>query len=381
MSVVSKVKSKVQQALPKTVSFSGSLGQAWFCGALERAPSMAGFFCGHDAGQSSTERLLRSKIAKRCLDKGANGTAAIYCPGPNVPRLSELDGAAVDVPLRIELKKPLPATEDDLMAGIKTSTTREDLRRIRKAGFTYRITTDPEDIRTFHSRFYVPLINQQFPEDGSILSLEKMLKTGEQREIVCAYLDGEWVAGIMNQTQDGNYAMAQLGIRDADEAVRKSRVVSALLVRSMQRAVELNLETTTLGFSLPFLGKGPIWFKAKWGSALTFEPRRPTMQVLLDLRHAAIRNALATCPILHSEEGALVATGWLEPGEAPLKALAREAERYTGIAQWYILGETETLAAASEVLAANDRVIPLAITPTGPEPIWLGTYLKSHRSG
>ena len=70
----------------------------------------------------------------------------------------------------------------------------------------------------------------------------------------------------MNNAKGDNYAMAQLGIRDADEEVRKSRVVSALLVRSMQRAVELGLATTTLGFSLPFLGKGPIWFKAKWGS-------------------------------------------------------------------------------------------------------------------
>ena len=261
------------------------------------------------------------------------------------------------------------------MASVKNSTTKEDLRRIRKAGFTYRVTKERKELRTFHKNFYVPLVNQQFPEDGTILSLEKMLDG--DGELVCADLDGEWVAGILNTSRDGNYAMAQLGIRDADEAIRRSRVVSALLVRSMQRAVELGLQTTTLGFSLPFLGKGPIWFKAKWGCALGFNPAWQSAQVLMDLSQASVKKALADCPITHLEKGALVATAWLEPGEAPLKAMAREAERYTGLERWYMLGEPETLEAATETLAQNDRVIALPLPPSAPGPLWLGDFLKT----
>ena len=369
----------IRQQIPKTLSFSGSRGEAWFFGSPERAPSMADFFCGPGAKLSGIERVLRSTIAAKCMAHASEGAAAMYCADARQPDLPELIGPAIDVPLRIELKKALPATEDDLMASVKNSTTREDLRRIRKAGFTYRITSDPDDIRTFHSRFYVPLVRQQFPDDGAILSLDQMLQSGG--ELVCADLDGDWVAGIMNTAHDNNYAMAQLGIRDADAAVRKSRVVSALLVRSMQRAVELELATTTLGFSLPFLGKGPIWFKAKWGCGLGFNPNWRSCQLLLDLRHAASRQTLAECPIIHLENGDLVVVSWLAPGEAALKAMAREAERYTGLTKWYMLGEAETLETAAEVLAANDRVIPLALEPAASEPIWLGTFLERHRSG
>jgi hypothetical protein len=222
-------------------------------------------------------------------------------------------------------------------------------------------------------------VRQQFPEDGTILSLEKMLETdpARPREIVCAELDGRWVAGLMTRVDGANYAMAQLGILKADPEVRRSRVVSALLVRSMQRAVERGLATTSLGFSLPFLGKGPIWFKAKWGAALGFEPARPRMQVLMDLRHGAIRQSLANCPLLHCAGDELVATGWLEPGPAPLKALAREAERYEGIARWHILGRPETLAEAAPVLEANPRVVSCPFAPDAPAaaPVWLGAFL------
>ena len=371
MSIVSRVKSRISGQLPRVASFAGSRGKVVFFGEAERAPSMADFFCGQDTGSTGVERLRRATIPGRARALAASGTTAIFCPGRGESPLSELEGEAIRIPLRVELKKTLPATDADLMAGVKNSTTREDLRRIRKAGFTYRITDDPEDIRTFHDRFYVPLVNQQFPEDGTILSLNDMLNGGG--EIVCAELDGEWVAGIRNTRGGDNYAMAQLGIRDADEEVRRSRVVSALLVRSMQRAVELQLQTTTLGFSLPFLGKGPIWFKAKWGCDLVYKPQWPSAQVLLDLTQESARQTLADCPILHLEGDALVASSWLEPGDAPLKALAREAERYRGLARWYMFGTAETLASASDVLQQNDRVIPVPIDPAAKGPLWLGS--------
>jgi hypothetical protein len=259
------------------------------------------------------------------------------------------------------------------MEEIKTSTTREDLRRIRKAGFTYRITTDPAHVREFYARHYVPLVQQQFPDDGAIMPLETMLENlGRQGELVCADLDGEWVAGIFNTASGSNYAMGPLGIRDADETVRQQRVVSALFVRGMQRAVELGRRTTTLGSSLPFLGKGPIWFKAKWGCTLEFEPRTPAMQMLLDLRHAPVRAALARSPIILRDNGALSVAAWLPPGDDPLKALLREAERYSGISTWHVLADPETLRAARPALEERDRIAPLAVEVGDAEPLWLG---------
>ena len=277
------------------------------------------------------------------------------------------------MPLGIALRKTLPDTTDSLLAGLKTSTTQEDLRRIRRSGFTFRITNDSDDIRAFYAHYYVPLVRQRFPEDGVITPLEIMLEIlGRPGELVCADLDGEWVAGILNWVSGDDYTMGALGIRGADETVRQKRVVSALLVQSMQRAVELGRSTTTLGTSLPFLGKGPIWFKAKWGCRLEFEPQKPSMQMLLDLRHESVRTALANSPIVHCEKGELCVAAWLPPGDGPRKALIREAGRFPGISRWHVLAEPETLREAEQALEENERIHPVKVDICATEPLWLG---------
>ena len=78
-------------------------------------------------------------------------------------------------------------------------------------------------------------------------------------ELVCADIDGAWVAGMFNLANPESYDLGSLGIRDADDAVRQKRVVAALIVRSLEQAVELGRGQATLGRSLPFLGKGPVW--------------------------------------------------------------------------------------------------------------------------
>jgi len=376
--IVSRIRSRLRREFPEATRFSGSEGQVWLFGSPKFAPSIAEFFSGNAPQSTGMGRLHRTRVPARSRRHASEGAVAIFCPAPNRPGFPELEGRALEVPLAIGLRKALPGTTDALMAEIKTSTTREDLRRIRSAGFTYRITTDPEHVREFYSRHYLPLVHQQYPEDGEFMGLETMLEAvGRNGELVCVDLDGQWVAGEFNSVVEGSYRMGPLGIRDADEAVRHKRVVSALFVHSMQRAVELGLPTTTLGSSLPFLGKGPIWFKAKWGCTLEVEPRSPKMQVLLDLRHAPVRAALASSPIVHCAGAHLFAAAWLPPGDAPLKTVIREAGRFHGISRWHVLADPETLRAAGRAFEASDRIVPVAVEPRAAEPLWLGGLTRA----
>lgn len=354
-------------------SFAGSEGRAWIVGAPASAHSIAEFFSGDSPQMTRMGRIRRTRVPGRSLRQASEGAVAIVGQRPNKPGFAELADKAVEVPSRIRLRKTLSGTPESVMAELKTSTTREDLRRIRRAGFTYRITSDPEDIRKFHSRYYVPLVRQRFPEDGVVTPLEGMLRQVRHGgELVCADLDGEWVAGILNKPSEHNYSMGALGIRDADETVRQKRVVSALLVRSIARAVELGKSTTTLGSSLPFLGIGPIWFKAKWGCVLECDPADQRTQVLLDLRHAPVRAALAASPLIHWEKGRLSVSAWLPPGEDALNTLLREAGRFQGLSRWHVLADAETLDAAGKALAANDRIVPIATEIRAARPLWLG---------
>ena len=348
----------------------------WFAGFEPAAPSIAAFFCGNDVRPGRRRRVLRRSVPGRITDiADAGGLPILRIVKPD-PRIADILQRAIVVPTLVDIHTHLPADPDALRAQLLTSTTREDFRRIRRANFTYRVTKDPEAIREFHARHYAPLVAQRFPEDGRIASLERMLgELDRGGELVCADIDGEWVAGIFNVRQQESYALKSLGIRDADNAVRQKRVVAALVVRSLERAVELGNDRASLGRSLPFLGKGPVWFKAKWGGIVTRGPAAQDMYMFMDLRLAAVRRMLSTSPIIHTEGDALVVSTWLEPGDKPLKATARDAGRFPGISRWYVLGHPETLKAGAALLSASERTVPVPVTPRGDRPLWLGKVL------
>jgi hypothetical protein len=286
------------------------------------------------------------------------------------------------VPQGVDSHTQLPADPDILRAQLLTSTTRGDFRRIRHANFSYRLTRDPDVIREFHTRHYAPLVAHRFPEDGKIERVEDMLnRLNHGGELVCADIDGAWVAGIFNLANPERYDLGSVGIRGADDAVRQKGVVAALIVRSLERAVELGRGRATLGRSLPFLGKGPVWFKAKWGGIITREAMLGPVQdmhMFMDIRHAAVRRMLSASPIIHGEGDALVVSTWLEPGDKPLQETARDAERFRGISRWYVLAEPRTLAAAGAQLSASERIVPVPVTLRRVDrSLWLGEALPS----
>lgn len=378
-SVQRPARTLLRRHFPLSAAYEGGHGKAWFAGLESRAPSIAAFFCGDDVRAGPRGRIWRQRIPRRIEDvAGAGGLPILGLSEPD-PWFGDLLQRAIAVPVLVDIHRDLPADLDVLRGQLLTSTTREDFRRIRRASFSYRVTSDPDAIREFHARHYTPLVKHQFPEDGQVGLLKNMLSQGG--ELVCADLDGEWVAGLFNIPQEASYALIALGVRDADDAVRQKRVVAALIVRSLERAVELGRARATLGRSLPFLGKGPVWFKAKWGGILTREPGTREMHMFIDLRQAAVRRMLSASPVIHAEGNALVVSTWLEPGDELLQATIRDAGRFAGISRWYVLALPETLAAGAAQLSASERIVPVPVTPDGHQPLWLGEALAETALG
>lgn len=366
-------RSVVQRHWLQSAAYEGNGGTAWFAGFEPRAPSIAALFCGDDVHPGGRGHVWRHRVPGRITDiADAGGLPIVRLPKPD-PRLADVLERAIAVPAQVDVHTELPADAEALRAQLLTSTTREDFRRVRKANFSYRITSDPDAVREFHARHYRPLVAQQHPDDGRIMSVGKMLGTLDRgAELVCADIDDVWVAGILNIPGETSYALTNLGIRDADDAVRQKRVVAALIVRSLERAVELGKDQATLGRSLPFLGKGPLWFKAKWGGIVARHPATKDLHMFMDLRHAAVRRMLSASPVIHTKGDSLVVSTWLKPGDKPLRATTREADRVPGIDRWYVLGEPDTLAAGAEQLSASERIVPVPVIPRQGWPLWLG---------
>jgi GNAT acetyltransferase-like protein len=359
---------------PRETTYEGSRGKAWCVDVEWRAPSIAAFFCGGDVGAGSRGRVWRRHVPGRVNRIAAGGGLGIVRISEPDQWPAELLSRAIRAPQEIAMHTDLPADCDALRTQLLTSTTRGDFRRIRHANFSYRVTSDPAAIREFFARYHAPLLAHRFPEDGRSAPVENMLdQLGQGGELVCADIDGAWVAGVFNIANETSYELGTLGIRDGDEAVRQKGVVGALIVRSLERAVELGRPRATLGQSLPFLGKGSVWFKAKWGGVITRNPAMPELHMFMDLRHAAVRRMLSATPVIHTDGKSLVVSTWLEPGKKSLQDVARGPAWFPGISRWYVLAEPQTLAAADSKLSTDERIVPISVTLGDDDPpLWLG---------
>jgi hypothetical protein len=364
---------------PHEATYEGSSGTAWCVGFKSRALSISAFFCGEDVRLGARGRVWRHQVPDRITRiAGAGGLPIVHVlKQDRWP--DEVLRRAIVVPQLVGVHADLPGDSGALRARLLKSKTRGDFRRIRHANFSYTVSRDPALIREFHARYQAPLITQRFPEDGRVAPVEEMLdKLDRGGELVCAYMDEDWVAGVFNVASQTSYDLGGLGIRDGDDTVRRAGVVAALIVRSLERAVELDYARATLGQSLPFLGKGSIWFKAKWGGIVAKDRAIPDLHMFMDVRQAAVRRMLSATPVIHAEDDALVVSKWLMSGHRSVRDTVDDAGRFPGISRWYVLAEPQTLAAAEAQLSANERITTIPVTLGGDDPVWLGETLRSH---
>lgn len=362
---------------PHEATYAGTGGKAWCVGIESRAPSIAEFFCGEGVSASHVGRIFRRRVPGRVTSVAGAGELPIVRILDPDRWPADLLARGVVVPREVSIHTDLPADVEALHAQLLTSATRGDFRRIRHANFSFRVTADPDLVREFYVRHHTPLLMRRFPEDGTAAPVEDMVdKLTHGGELICADLDGTWVAGVFNVANESTYDVGTLGIRDGDETVRHNGVVAALIVRSLERAVELGRSRATLGGSLPFLGKGSIWFKVKWGGVITWDSAIPDMRMFMDLRNAAVRSMLSATPVIHAVGGGLVVSTWLRRGDKPVEDTVRGVGRFPGISRWYVFGEPQTLDAAAPQLSANKRIVPLPVSlhSDGP-PLWLGEML------
>lgn len=375
--MLERAKSVINGHLPRLDLLSGSERRMMAAGGVARMRSIASVICGDDADTTGTKRVLKTRFHTQCEKFAADGGVAFVAPSLAKHMPNAFTDITADVPQFVDLFRPLPGTPEELHMSLRTSTTREDLRRIRKAGFTYRVSTDPDAMRTFHGQFAQALLDKQHPGEGYQEPVESAVdRLSEGGELICLDYDGEWVAGIYNTARELSYELGALGIRDGRDEIRRMHTTSALLVQSFERGVELGFERASLGMSLPFLGKGPVWFKAKWGGVLKLNPSRPRQQVLLDLRHESMRQMLSDHPILFCDQDELVLALWQESGSKAIQNTVRDASRFPGISRWCVIGDPETLAKGREAFEEVPKITAIPLPQNSAGPIWLGEVLR-----
>lgn len=163
----------------------------------------------------------------------------------------------------LDVKKDEKEIRQDFHKGLKKT----ELRRIRKYGYSYEISTDPEKIKFFYQNMYLPFISKRHKEYAHLDSLEITQKE-TTAGIMFAKKDNQCVGGASMQKKADTLIIKKFGILDADDSVYKHSILGALYYFLITFAKENGYKKVDFGFTPPILSDGILIYKNKWGSKI-----------------------------------------------------------------------------------------------------------------
>jgi hypothetical protein len=140
-----------------------------------------------------------------------------------------------------------------------------DIRKIRKAGFGFRISRDPEDLLLFYKSMYLPTLQARHGDNAvpaSFDDLEGFLMKGFL--LIVGKVNSALGGALAYECGGGRLVLKSLGVLEGDLTLMKSGATSAIYYFSIQNACERGFSTLDLGLCAPFRTGGLITYKRKW---------------------------------------------------------------------------------------------------------------------
>lgn len=272
--------------------------------------------------------LHRAATADTCRDLARRFGLVVFCGGSAPPTL---DDELLSVPVMINLERDTPISVDSVRS-LGTSV-REDLRRIRKSGFTYDVQHGDGWVDDFYDRMFRPSMRQRHGAEAIIHSRRQLRRHAQSPGAeLLRVLDGEaWVAGCFNRSTGPGYRMMKIGWIPEEDLMRRS-VVGAMYHFNMIRAAALGHPKIFFGPVAPFLDDGLLHYKAKWGARLSGDTHEfGHFQLLLDTSNPACHDFLRShSMIVRGRDGELVVLSSATPNTVKVPPQLLE-----GLSRWY----------------------------------------------
>lgn len=154
----------------------------------------------------------------------------------------------------------------------KSSSLKEDFRRVRKHEIRCETSRDSANLRTFYEQMYLPYINARHGELSLPDSYETIVDTVKTGELIVARdRDGKLIGGMVLGRHPEYLFARSIGVLSNDRDLLKTGVMSALYMACFERAPGYGFDSVWFGMTGPFLNDGVLRFKKKWGARLVNE--------------------------------------------------------------------------------------------------------------
>lgn len=146
----------------------------------------------------------------------------------------------------------------------KSRSVKDDLSTIRKYGYTYEVSKEPDDVDYFYHRMYIPFSKNRHREGPIQSSIETAYESGSGG-ILFIKRDNERVAGLTFQRRNTTIVARMIGVLDGKNELFKQSVIGAVYYFLIKYAKECGYEKIDFDYATPILTDGILRYKNKWG--------------------------------------------------------------------------------------------------------------------
>ncbi len=168
------------------------------------------------------------------------------------------------VGFRFDLSRPPEQT----WAFARSKNLVENLRRIRKGGYSSETTTDPSRFASFYREMYLPYVPRKFGASTEPVGPRFMRLFFDRGQLLVVKKGAETVSGsvIMNGSRSAKAMI--IGVKDGDAGLIRGGALAACYYFTILWAAERRYRSMDFGECRPFFDDGLFYFKKRWGMTL-----------------------------------------------------------------------------------------------------------------
>jgi len=152
----------------------------------------------------------------------------------------------------------------------------KNIRKVTRAGFSYRISHAEQDFDYFYNHMHVPMVRSRHPGYG-ILDNQDTLSWYFKHGFLLFALDSHGcpVAGDLCMVRGDTFWSLSTGVLDGDFKWIDQGAQSALYYYTFQWCIDHGIRALDAGEVRPFLNDGIYQHKQRWGFEPTTDPWQP----------------------------------------------------------------------------------------------------------
>jgi predicted N-acyltransferase len=146
---------------------------------------------------------------------------------------------------------------------------KEDIRKVKKNGYSYELTDDLDKFKLFYYKMYLPYTKRRYGNQAKIynfISIRHFFETVSKLMLIKK--DEEYVLGSLFLINKDKLITQIMGIMDDKINLLKNGLGCAAYYFTLLWAKENKIKKLSYGTCKPFLNDGLYQYKKKWGTII-----------------------------------------------------------------------------------------------------------------